>query len=467
MPLRPLGRRRFDLTASGHHLWETIAGVKRLRVTQVIPDFAIGGTQKAGCVLAEGLTASGHPATVLGWGGGVRFVETPDHTSRSVHIVAETRSPDEQARAVLETEPQVVHIHGGSYKVPLLRALDRLAKQRPEADRTMVVSTPVFGRPPTDADVLGLTKTCLIGTYMLYRMRRWMGLSAEAMIHRGVGVVTINSFQELDPHPSTLDPAPDRQARRRSYGVKPDTIVFGRLGREIGHKWHPRYPEVIDQALAADERLSWLSIGFPAERGRDALQQRWGDRFVNLPETPELRVLYEALSCMDLQLFFSPWGECFSTTICEAACVGLPTICGVNPLRDNGQTEQIIEGKTGHLAATTRQAVEQLKRLGNDPDRLQQMQRSTYDHAHSRWTTPKVNDLLLEFYEAFSQPDPLATSYAQRVIADDHAFSQVYAPRMVDLLASGPVGRLRWRATLAAVADYRTFRFGRLFKKWL
>lgn len=437
-----------------------------MRVTQVIPNFEIGGTQKAGCVLAEGLAESGHEAAVVGWGGGVRYVaDTPERGA--IHIIVETNDHDRQAQAVLDTEPDVIHIHGGSYKEPLLDALDRQIRQRDTSSRPLVVSTPVFGRPPRTPDILKKTKTCLIGVYMLYRMRKWMSLTARQMLNQGIGVVTINSFQLRNPHPSTLDPESQRQTRQQKYGVNPDAIVFGRLGRAVANKWHPHYPEVINAALTADPRLTWLSVGYPTERGLQDLQSRWGKRFVSLPETPDIDVLYEVLSCMDLQLFFSPWGECFSTTICEAASVGLPTISGVNPLRDNGQTEQIVEGVTGHLAATPSQAVEQLRELAENTVSLRKLQRSTYDYAHSRWTTPKVNDLLLEFYDTFHQARPADTPYGKRLIEADEQFSSSYVPRMLSLLGSSRLSRLRWQATLAAVADYRTFKIARRFKYWL
>ncbi|MEN0111366.1 MAG: hypothetical protein AAF805_11650, partial [Planctomycetota bacterium] len=303
-----------------------------MKIVQVIPDFGIGGTQKAGCVLAAGVAGAGHDAAVVGRGGGPRYLEHPP--SGVTHHVIQEPEDGAYARAILALEPDVVHLHGPSYDEPLIAALDRAGTRVDGAP--MLVQTPVFGRPPVDRATLSRVRTCLIGAYMLYRQRHWLGMSTAQAIQHGIGYVHINSFERTDPPQSTLDAQEVRDARRREMGVPEAAFVVGRIGRDTDEKWTPGHEAMINTILNRHENAAWLSIGMPEVRGRDRLKQRWGDRFVNLPQSADFLVLAKAFAAMDVQLFFSRWGECFSTTICEAASVGLPTIAGANPLRDNG-----------------------------------------------------------------------------------------------------------------------------------
>lgn len=435
-----------------------------MRIVQVPPGFTIGGTEKAGCVLAEGLGQAGHEAHVVGREPGPRYEQNPPHGVKH-HLIEE---PNDQAyaKAILALDPDVVHLHGPLYDEPLIHALHK--EVRDSGADTLIVVTPVFGRPPKDMSVLGECRTCLIGVYMLYRMRLWMNMSAEQAMRRGVGVVRINSFQQTDPPYNTLAPPEDMANRRRELGVTADSFVVGRIGRDTPGKWSPDTEQLVNALLESDPRVAWLSIGYPGEeRGRERLKGRWGDRFVNHPQTADFAFLAKTLSAMDAQVFFSPYGECFSTTICEAAGCGTPTIAGVNPLRDNGQTEQIIDGLNGYLAATPGQAVEQVRKLLSSPELLSQMKRDTYDYAHARWTTPNIVSQLLTYYEACRLEDPLSSDYLQGILAEEREFAANYQPRMLRLLANGPLDRLRWRLTLAAVANKRLHSLGVKFKRWL
>jgi glycosyltransferase involved in cell wall biosynthesis len=435
-----------------------------MRVVQVIPDYGIGGTQKAGCLLARGLAAAGHEASVVGSEDGPRRVENA--IGGVEHHLFHRSDDGSYCRQILELDPDVIHLHRGKYDEPLIATLAEQIRTRPNPP--LLVATPVFGRPPHDRSTLDRCRTCLIGAYIMYRMRMWLGLSTDAAMRRGIGYVWLNSFEATKPPQSTLDPADVAAERRESLGVPKDAFVFGRIGRNIPGKWHPAYASMIEQVLTRHPEAVWLSVGFPeTERGRNELKRRFGSRFVDHPQTADYLMLARALASMDVQVFFSPCGECFSTTICEAAGVGLPTIAGVNPLRDNGQTEQIVDGVNGYLVATPAQAIAHLARLIGDRDALRQMKQSTYDYAHARWTTEKTIASLLDFYSAWRSSDPLASPYLQGMRREESEFAAHYRARMLNLLADGPISQLSWRMKLAAVANWNTFRIGRRFKQFI
>lgn len=434
-----------------------------MKIVQVIPDFGIGGTQKAGCVLAKGVAAAGHEALVIGRGGGPRYLETPPPRVR--HLIVDPADDAAYAREILSHTPDVVHLHYGGYDEPLIKALSD-AGARVDGS-PMLVATPIFGRPPKDLKTLDRTRTCLIGAYMLYRQRHWLGMSTEQAIRHGIGVVHINSFEETDPPQSTLDPPEVRAARRAEMGLPADAFVVGRVGRNTTEKWSPTHEAMIDRLMQDHEKLCWLSIGMPVDSGADRLKARWGERFVNLPESPDFLVLAKAFAAMDVQLFFSPYGECFSTTICEAAAVGCPTIAGANPVRDNGQSEQLIDGVTGYLVASTAQARKLVAQLLNDPEQAQRLKQRTFEHAQARWTTKQIAQDLLAFYDAWRQPDPAAAPHLKWVAETEQEFAATYVERLIDLLGDGLVSRLKWRTKLALVRNWTTFRLAVRLKGWL
>src|SRR2546423_12318284 len=70
----PFGRFPYD-----RERWP-LAGEQKamvMRIVHYIPDFGLGGVQKAGCVLAEGMTRLGHLSWVLGDAPGPRLHATP------------------------------------------------------------------------------------------------------------------------------------------------------------------------------------------------------------------------------------------------------------------------------------------------------------------------------------------------------------------------------------------------------
>src|SRR4051794_25682369 len=123
-----------------------------MRVVHLIPDFGLGGVQKAGCVLGAHMARLGHAATVVAGAAGPRFLSAPP--PNLAHRVMAAAAPRDLARALLDLDPQVIHIHDAAYREPLVSELIALAGDDLRASRRAIVSTPVFGRPPLDRDLL-------------------------------------------------------------------------------------------------------------------------------------------------------------------------------------------------------------------------------------------------------------------------------------------------------------------------
>jgi hypothetical protein len=440
-----------------------------VKIVQYIPDFGLGGVQKAGWVLGREMARLGHSTAVMAAAGGPRFSANPQPASLT-HRVLQTDDPRATAAALLEHDPQVIHLHGPAYHEQLIEQLHAKAGDQLRSGRRVLVSTPVFGRPPLQKAVLSQTRTVCVGVYTFYRLCRWLGLTPSAAIGQGLAYAPMTPFEPPPLDVSANDPPDAVRRRRESLGVNPAAFVVGRIGRNDPGKWNAGTESLIRAALQRHPTAVWLSIGLPVERGADALRREFGPRFVNLDETPDYRVLTEALSCMDVQIFFSMNGECFASSISEAAGVGVPTIALATPLKDNGQAEQVIDGATGVLVASASGAVDAIGRHLADHSFLASLKRNSQAHATQRWHAARVADDLLSLYhywvaQACAKDAPPAPPYEATMLFEASAFAAGYHERMLRTMARGFTGRLKWRLLLAAVESWSVFRIGRFLKR--
>lgn len=420
-----------------------------MRVIQVIPDFGLGGIQKAGCVLAEAMLRAGHQVLLLAENPGPRF-----QPACSWHRLLVGSRLEALGAAVHEFAPDVIHLHAHEYPEDLIRALATELREKPP----LLVTTPVFGRPPADRRVLALTRTCCVGVFTFYRLGRWLRQAPAQMVRNGIGYVPLTPFQ---PPASEVD----RAAEREAFGIATGAFVFGRVGRSQGGKWHHCYPELIDAMLSVEPSAQWISVGFPEELGREDLRQRWGDRFRDFPETADYRFLAAMLSAMDVQLFWSQHGECFAATICEAAGMGTPTIAGVNPCQDNGQVEQVLEGVTGELVGTPTQAIAALRRLASDRGLLRTLRASAREHAWTRWHVDRVSADLCELYEywRFGKASP----YLGIMLREHDALMKNYRRQVATLKGQGSFRHSAWEVALWSAESWPLFAGARFMKPYI
>jgi len=423
--------------------------VERVKIIQVIPDFGLGGIQKAGCVLAETMVRAGHQVLLLAEKNGPRF-----QPSCSWHGVLRGPRLEALAEAAHEFSPDVIHLHAPEYPEDLIRGLATRLGEKPP----LLVTTPVFGRPPEDRRLLALTRTCCVGVFTFYRLGRWLKQRPTEMVRNGIGYVPLTPFQ---PPPAEVD----RDAQRRAMAIPEDAFVFGRVGRSQGGKWHPCYPQIIDAVLSADPGAQWISIGFPDDLGLAPLRQRWGERFRNFPETADYQFLAGVLSAMDVQLFWSQHGECFASTICEAAGMGTPTIAGVNPCQDNGQVEQVLEGVTGELVGTPAQAIAALLCFSSDRSRLQPLRASTQQHAWTRWHVERVAADLVQLYEYWRSGKECP--YVEVMLREHDELMTNYRRKVAALKAEGSLRHSAWEMALWSAESWTLFAGARRMKPYV
>lgn len=420
-----------------------------LRIVQYIGDFGLGGSQKAPCVFGLQLAALGHATAVVAGEGGPRHLDQPP--ANLTHTIVGTKDPSRVAQAINAFNPDIVHIHGPDFMLDYVHALG-------QREGRIIVCTPVFGRRPSPKRFYKKVRTCLVGCYTFYRFCRWMGLSSRRAIENGVAYIPITPYQPPATLMTTLDAPADIARRRADFGLPADAFVLGRIGRDDPAKWSGDNESLVNALLQRIPNAHWLSIGYPTSMGRERLAAQWGPRFINLPETPDYQLIARALSCFDLQAFFSR-GECFASSISEAAGAAVPTIALSTPLNDNGQAEQVIDNLTGQLVGNVEQAVAFAAQLAADPARLTRLKQSTRDHAHSRWHLARATDDLVSLYRHWLHPNDPPPAYLQTMREEHDAFAQDYRTRMISLGTK--------RLKLQAVECWPTFLLGRKLKSLL
>lgn len=425
----------------------------------MIPNFGLGGIQKAGCVLAEKMAAEGHNVWVVGEKAGPRLRADPIeyHGGGSLqHRVSGIDGPHlHRLRSEMNAEVTHIHCHGldGS-------AAEELATGDPDPGLWV---TPVFGRPPADHGVLDRVGVCCVGVYTLYRFLRWLGRDPQT--HDDPSIMAVPLTPYLPPEGGSDDAtgATAIEARRVRYGLRPGLHrVVGRLGRDHPSKWHPRTPGLVRKLLAGRPETGWLSVGLPAAYGAAELRAEFGNRFVNLPETSSFDEVARILGCLDVQVFLSPHGECFASSICEAAGLGTPTIAYSSPLKDNGQAEQAFEGRTGFLVATDEQVLAHLDGLEDDAA-LARLRASTRAHCLDRWHVDRSAADLLAAYRhrlAGGGPPPIGFATLREELRD---FAAGYRDR-VTALPPDRMERAKLRIALRLAENWSSFRAGRRLK---
>lgn len=420
-----------------------------MKVAHVIPDFGLGGIQKAACVLATQMAKEGHETLLLGRGSGPRF-----RSNLPARLLQAVVPDDESLTTSLRSfGPDAVHVHHHDYNEPLLELVHRTIP------KALIVITPVFGRPPLKRAVMRYAHTVCVGLYTFYRLCRWLGVSGEAALHQTMAYVPLTPWEPPPVDVSATDPPSLVKQRRVSLGLNGDHQVFGRIGRDDPRKWHPDNERVISRVLEARHDVSWLSVGFPEARGRDRLRILWGDRFINLPETANGVHLATALSSMDVQLFLSCCGECFASSICEAAGVAVPTVALAMPLQDNGQYEQVIPGTTGTLTGTSTDAPGAVLSLLADGN-LAGLKTAAQNHARERWHVNRVTKDLLALY-GWWRDGLHPPGYLETMRSEYRCFRSRYRKDTVRLMGSGPASRILWAVALASAESWSLFKVGR------
>jgi len=196
---------------------------------------------------------------------------------------------------------------------------------------------------------------------------------AELAVARGLcsrkklSVVPAWSICSLDEEMTDLaDHAQTRSTARRHWGLPPDAVVLGFVGRVVRDKGVPELIEAFESLAPEFPGLHLLIVG-PREAA-DAVDRdivRRMDRHARIHCTGFQKDVRRLLSAMDV-LVHPSYREGLPTAPLEAAAVGLPVITTRIP----GCLDAVQDGVAGLLIAPrdSRQLAEAIRRYLSNPD---------------------------------------------------------------------------------------------------
>jgi hypothetical protein len=105
-----------------------------------------------------------------------------------------------------------------------------------------------------------------------------------------------------------------------------------------------------------------------------------------------------------------------------------------------------------------------VQQLLRNPQELEQLKRSTRDHALQNWHADRAAADLLELYDAWRN-GKADSPYQRKMIEQADQFGESYRRRMIHIMSDGGIDRLKWHAALTAMESWNTFRLGRTLKR--
>lgn len=139
-----------------------------------------------------------------------------------------------------------------------------------------------------------------------------------------------------------------RQAMRQNLGVKPDEVLLGRIGRNDTVKWGDLILTSLPEIFKNNPKVKVLFRTVPTSRLVWLKNKNFFDgRVIVLPESSSEKEIAETYQMLDIYVHTSRRGEAFGNSLNEAMVWSLPIIVENTPHWDNGQLEQVDNGKTG------------------------------------------------------------------------------------------------------------------------
>ncbi len=324
---------------------------------------------------------------------GVDHVAVPSLT-RSLDPRRDLRAGSDLVAVLRELAPDIVHTHN-----PKPGVLGRPAARR--AGVPVVVNT-VHGLYAQPDDPLA--RRCVV--YGLERLAarfsdaellqneedlpvlRRLGVPPERLVVLGNGI----DLGRFDPR--RVDRA-RRAALRAAWGVEPDGVVVGVVGRLV---WEKGYREVFEMARNLDPRAVVVVVGPVEPDKRGAVDPR----SLEAARARGVRLLGHRRDMVDLYGAFdvfvlASYREGYPRAAMEASAMGLPVVA--TDVR--GCRQVVVDGRTGHLVAPRDAGAltAAVSRLVDDPGWRRRLGAAARERALSTFDESRVIATTLEVYE--------------------------------------------------------------------
>lgn len=316
-----------------------------MKILVICESFGLGGTERAACVWATGLSRRGH---------NVRFLAGSDGPRRSsleeagVDFVVVGVNSQHLSKEMDAFAPDVVHEHVPGF----LRSSNLGLEGRRLARPVPLLQTNVFGRQ----DEMLHYGASGITSYI-------SNTSAAQSFARASRPIIPEAFdtQTVIPYPVDEHVGADAQAvaelRSKVTGGDDNVFIIGRFGRPDWQKWSKLYEPICHRTFRLHPQVRFLFQAAPRELESSLRASPVGKACLFLPPTSNDRELAVSIEACDAILHLSRIGESFGLSIAEAMRAGKPIIVNSSPDFDQAQLELIRHKEEGFHASTTTTAV--------------------------------------------------------------------------------------------------------------
>jgi glycosyltransferase involved in cell wall biosynthesis len=387
-----------------------------VRLVLFLNQLGIGGTEKAACRWARGLVERGHEIQTITLNDGPRRAEL--EASGVVVRVIPPKANDIQ-KCLLEIHPDVIHVHAPGHP----HDGDILGEALASMPKIPVVQTNIFGRfenPKEDAWIdfrLFISWTSAVQA----ARRSFRSLNKDFFRRASVAVYPID--------PEDGPPNTEVQDFRRSLGVQPNEIVFGRLSRPEPNKWTDLPIESFRIAARQHPGIKLLLREPPpsVRRALETAQDR--DRFIILSATSDSAELARTITSFDVVLHTAVTGESFGYGIAEPMNYGKPVITNSTPWLDQAQIELVRYGECGFIASTPKTIADAMLTLANNLDLRARLGRNAQAHIRAIADSTKSTDRLATILQVAASghdnpyaPEDVTQAHTTENYLDQHQF---------------------------------------------
>lgn len=339
----------------------------RIRVLELCDGWSLGGTALDYFIRATHLDATLFHPLAVGFDGGPWLDACAARGLETRHCALELKNLE---HVFADFRPQLVHYLRMASLSPLIVATQQLCRKYAVA---VEVETNMFGRPARDNGLSLPTLIRHVSQASMLRYAELAGKSVEQLYQRGDRVIYLPILaSRFDTLHLTLA---DRESFRRQFGIRGDEVVACRIGRADMRKWSQRLEYALPRMLEAVPNLRYIFQTAPAAK-ITPLQQRFGDRVLNLPMTSSPEELARLYHASDLMVHSSAIGESFGCSLAEGMFWGLPIVVDSTPDKDNAQIELVDHEQTGLVVTSASGFIQAVCRLAKDSEERNRLGRS-------------------------------------------------------------------------------------------
>jgi glycosyltransferase involved in cell wall biosynthesis len=337
-----------------------------MKIVVFLNQLGVGGSEKAACRWAKGLTERGHTVHVLTLRDGPRRAAL--ETDRiEVHLAADANAI---RKRLGDLRPDVIHAHAPGHP----HVGDILGRALLEMRKIPVVQTNVFGRFDNPKEDRWTDFRLFISwTSCVQAARRsFQKLNKDFFRRTSVAAYPLDA----NDGPSS----PEIQQFRQRHGIQQGEILLGRLSRPEPNKWTDLPIAAFRIAATQDPLLKLLLREPPPVVARSVANAPDRERFVVLPATSDPAELAATTASLDVVLHTSSVGESFGYGIAEPMNYGKPVVANSTPWQDQAQIELVRHGECGFVASTVHTIADAILKLAGDVDLRKELGRNAQAH---------------------------------------------------------------------------------------